>query len=146
MSEGYGNAVLDNAPGDGHPQSWIQVITMSGDVIEMDLPSTSTSKDVKRMLQTITSQPMHCSKLIFGADILSNGVVLSDLPKHQHVTISVAKVQHSKEASQALLDMANVARQMSQILIVYSGTMPIQIIHRQTVGLHCISCHGLETL
>ena len=41
-----------------------------------------------------------------GADVPLNGVVLSDLPKHQHVTLSVAKVQRSDEASDALLKMA----------------------------------------
>ena len=79
---------------------------MSSDVIEIDLPSTSIIKDVKCTLQLITSQPMYCSKLIWGADVLSNGVVLSDLPKCQHATLSAAKVQHSDEASDELLEMA----------------------------------------
>ena len=61
---------------------------------------------MKCTLQTITLQPMYCGKLIWGADVLSNGVVLSDLPKYQHVTPSVAKVQYSDEASDALLEMA----------------------------------------
>ena len=106
MSEGYGKAVLGSAQGDGQAQSHIKVITMAGDVIEISLPSTSTIKGVKHMLQTITLQPMYCSKLILGADVLSDGVVLSDLPNHEHVTLSLTKVQHSDEARRALLETA----------------------------------------
>ena len=98
MSECCGDAVLGNAQGDDQIQSHIKVITMSGEVIEICLPSTSTIKDVKCMLQTITFQPMYCSKLIWGADVLSNGAVLSDLPEQEHVKLSVTKVQHSAEA------------------------------------------------
>ena len=58
------------------------------------------------MLQTITLQPMYGSKLILGADVLSNCVVLSDLPNHEHVTLSLTKAQHSDEASRALLETA----------------------------------------
>ena len=59
MNEGCGNAVLINAQGDDQIQSHIKAITMSGDVVEIDLPSTSTIKDVKCTLQTITLQPMY---------------------------------------------------------------------------------------
>ena len=66
MSEGYGNVVLGNAQAGDLIQSHIEVITTSGDVIEIDLPSTSTIKEVKCTLQTMSLQPMYCSKLIWG--------------------------------------------------------------------------------
>jgi hypothetical protein len=66
-----GNAVLGNAQGGDLIQSHIEVIATSGDVIEIDLPSTSTIKDVKCTLQAITMQPMYCSKLIWGGQTFS---------------------------------------------------------------------------
>ena len=72
MSKGYGNGAPGSVQGDEQPQSHINVITMSGDVIEMDLPSTSTVKDLKHALQTMTSEPTYCSKVVFGVHVLSN--------------------------------------------------------------------------